>query len=134
MRTQMARKISIGIGLAAAVVSLAAIPGASSAHHSFAMFDANKEVILDGVVREYQWQNPHTWTQITVTENGAAVEYAVEGAGSSSLTRRGRTRRDIKAGDHIKLTIHPLKDGTKGGSFVKAVFPDGKVLAESQGG
>lgn len=129
----MARKISIGIGLVAATLSLTVVPGASSAHHSFAMFDPNKEVTLDGVVREYQWQNPHTWTQLTVMENGASVEYAVEGAGSSSLTRRGRTRHDIKAGDHIKLTIHPLKDGTKGGSFIKAVFPDGKILAESNG-
>ena len=30
------------------------------AHHSFAMFDLDKDVKLVGIVTEMKWQNPHT--------------------------------------------------------------------------
>jgi hypothetical protein len=127
----MARKISTGIGLVVAALSLAVVPGASWAHHSFAMFDGNKEVVLDGTVREFQWTSPHSWIQLTVMEKGAPVEYAIEGASPGSLTRKGWTRHALKTGDRVKLTMHPLKDGTHGGAFVKAVFADGTVLGDS---
>jgi hypothetical protein len=45
---------------------LAAIAGVippASAHHSYAMFDANKLVTLDATVKEFQWTNPHSWLQ-----------------------------------------------------------------------
>lgn len=121
----------IRAGLAAGAMLAAALaPGQVHAHHSFAMFDSTKDVVLDGVVREFQWTNPHSWVQLTVQEGGKSVEYSIEGGSPNGLARRGWTRNSIKAGDKIKVTMHPLKDGSKGGSFVRAVFPDGKVLGE----
>ena len=120
----MTRKIAICITLAAAALS-----GPAFAHHSFAMFDSQKETVLDGTVREFQWTNPHSWIQLTVMENGQSVEYSIEGGSPNGLARKGWTRNSIKAGDHAKVTIHPLKDGTRGGSFVKAELSDGSTLA-----
>src|SRR4051794_29230796 len=40
------------VGIAMASVSLAA-------HHSFAMFEMDKDVEYQGVVSEWKWQNPH---------------------------------------------------------------------------
>ncbi|MGZ3276158.1 MAG: DUF6152 family protein, partial [Caulobacteraceae bacterium] len=37
------------------MVSLAAAP--AFAHHSFAMFDNQKNVTLEGTVKEFQWTN-----------------------------------------------------------------------------
>ena len=111
---------------AAAAVTL--VGGQALAHHSFAMFDNAKEVVLEGTVREFQWTNPHSWTQLTVMENGASVEYSIEGGSPNGLARRGWTRNSLKAGDRVKITVHPLKDGSKGGSFVKAVKADGTAL------
>lgn len=121
-----------GLVLAAAASAVLAA-GQASAHHSFAMFDNAKEVVLDGTVREFQWTNPHSWVQLTVVENGQSVEYSIEGQSPNGLARRGWTRNSLKAGDRVKVSIHPLKDGTKGGSFMKAVFADGRVLGNGAG-
>ncbi len=31
------------------------------AHHSYAMFDTDKSVEIEGTVKEFQWTNPHCW-------------------------------------------------------------------------
>lgn len=105
-----------------------AVPSAATAHHSFAMFDSTKQVVLDGVVRDFQWTNPHSWIQLIVPENGQAVEYGIEMGSPNNYSRQGWSRNSLKPGDRIKLTIHPRKDGSKGGSFVKVVKADGTTL------
>ena len=35
------------------------------AHHSPAAFEAQKTVTLTGVIKEFRWQNPHTWIERT---------------------------------------------------------------------
>jgi hypothetical protein len=102
--------------------------GVAHAHHSFAMFDRAQEVVLEGTVKEFQWTNPHTWTQLIVSEKGKQVEYGVEGGSPNGLARRGWSKNSLKAGDRVKIVINPLKDGQKGGSFVRATFPDGRTL------
>lgn len=127
MQTSMLRAGALSLLLAAAAVP------AAEAHHSFAMFDNAKEVELEGTVKEFQWTNPHSWIQLTVVENGKPVEYSIEGSSPNGLARRGWTRNTLKAGDRVKLKMHPLKDGSKGGSFMSATLPDGKTIT-SQGG
>lgn len=119
-----------GLGVRAAVAGamVLAAAHAASAHHSFAMFDATKEVTVDGVVRDFQWTNPHTWIQLTVSHNGVQEDYSIEGSSPNGLQRHGWTRNTLKAGDSVKIVIHPLRDGRNGGSFVRAILPDGKVL------
>jgi hypothetical protein len=119
----------IALALLATTAVTLALPSAALAHHSFAMFDSKKELVLDGVVREFQWTNPHGWIQLTVSENGQAVEYSIELGSQNSLARRGWTRRSLKVGDRIKATVHPRKDGSKGAQFLKAVRADGSVLS-----
>ena len=43
---------------------------ASMAHHSFAMFDIDNRITLTGVVREFQWTNPHVLIWVYVEEDG----------------------------------------------------------------
>jgi hypothetical protein len=120
--------MKLGLISVAGVALLAVGAGVASAHHSFAMFDRAQQVTLDGTVKEFQWTNPHTWTQLVVTQNGKQVEYGIEGGSPNGLSRRGWSRNSLKAGDHVKIVINPLKDGQKGGSFVRATFPDGHTL------
>jgi hypothetical protein len=112
--------------MAAAAAVLVSTP--VLAHHSFAMFDSGKDQVLEGTVKEFQWTNPHSWVQVNVMEDGKMVEYSVEGGSPNGLARRGWTRNSLKPGEKVTITIHPLKDGGKGGSFVKAVKEDGSVL------
>jgi Family of unknown function (DUF6152) len=97
--------------------------GAASAHHSFAMFDNTQTKTLVGVVKQVQWTNPHIWVQVMVPDEkgGAATEWSIEGGSPNGLSRQGWRRTSIKEGDAIEITIHPLKDGTNGGSMMKAM-------------
>ena len=45
--------------LALAGLALPLIAGQAMAHHSFAMFDPEKLVTQQGVVKEFEWTNPH---------------------------------------------------------------------------
>ena len=102
------------------------------AHHSFAMFDREKEVTLTGTVREFQWTNPHAFIEVDVPgDRGATAEkWSVEMNSPNNLTRQGWKSSMLKAGDKVSVTINPLRDGKKGGLFVSVVLPDGKVIKD----
>jgi hypothetical protein len=104
----------------------------ASAHHSFAMFDRTKNVQLDGTVKDWQFTNPHSWLQLLVVENGNPVEYGIEGSSVNTLLRIGWGPKTFKPGDKVSVVINPLRDGRKGGAFVKATLPDGKILSSGQ--
>ncbi len=103
---------------------------AARAHHSFAMFDTTKEVVVTGQVKDFQWTNPHMWIQVeALGADGNSVEWSIEGGGPSVLARKGWTKRSLKIGDTITVTLHPLKDAhNTGGSLVKVVLADGTVV------
>lgn len=105
-----------------------AAPNAPQAHHSFGMFDRSRIVELSGTVREFQWVNPHTWIQLSATENGRTFEWSIEGRSPNVLSRRGWTRSTLRPGDQITATIYPLKDGRRGGAIISVRFSDGRVL------
>ncbi len=116
------------LSLAVAVVALA---GPAFAHHSFAMFDADKTATLDGTVKEFEWTNPHSWIRVTVADQktGKDLQWAIEMGSPNQIAQRGWSPTTIKPGDKIKLTIHPLKDGSRGGQFMAAVLQSGQRLA-----
>ena len=98
------------------------------AHHSFAMFDQTKTVTLEGTVVTYDWVNPHMHIHVMIKEGSLQGEWDVEGASTNISTREGWTRNTFKSGDKISVTIHPLRDGAKGGSLMYAISPDGRKL------
>ncbi len=109
------------------VCVLAASP--ALAHHSFAMFDFKKETTVTGVVKEFQWTNPHIWLQVDVPNaKGVPEEWGIEGSSPGALSRAGWSRHAFQPGDKIILVVHPMMSGEHGGSFMKATFADGHVI------
>ena len=103
--------------------------GPASAHHSTAMFDMDKEVTLAGTVKDFQWTQPHTWIDFEVPNAaGGADVYGIEGMSPSYLGRNGWSKRTLNPGDKVTVSIHPLKDGRKGGFDVGVTWPNGKVM------
>src|SRR6185437_14582087 len=122
--THRSRYLLSGVRILTVALVFASAP--SLAHHSFALFDQQKNLTLTGTVREFQWTNPHIWLQLNVANAGGGMdEWGIEGSTPSILGRRGWTRHSFQPGDQVTVTIHPMKDGQKGGSFVKAVLADG---------
>ena len=113
---------------------LALIPGAVLAHHSFAMFDMNKDVTLNGTVVQFQWASPHTWLDIRVRgEDGRSIQWGLEMGAPNALYRRGWRQSSVKPGDKITAVLHPLRDGRHGGSVVAITLADGTRLSASGG-
>ena len=112
-------------------LSLLGVSATAFAHHSFAMFERDKEVTLVGTVREFQWTNPHAFIEMDVTDpSGASEKWSIELNSPNNLTRQGWKSSMLKPGDKVSLTMNPLRDGKKGGLFVSVVLPDGKVIKD----
>jgi hypothetical protein len=52
----------------------------------------------------------------------------------SWLGRHEWSSRSLKAGEKVTLDYYPLRDGRKGGFFVRVKTPDGKTLQGLPGG
>jgi hypothetical protein len=117
------------LGLACIAVGMYAVP--VYAHHSFAMFDAEKTTTIAGTVKEFQWTNPHAWIILNVDGNGGqAAQWAIEMNGPGGLARQGWRPKTLTAGMPVALTIHPLRDGTNGGQFMSITLPDGTKMGQ----
>jgi hypothetical protein len=124
MRAGRIAAILLASGLAVAGAQRAA------AHHSGAMYDAAKTVAVEGVVKEWLYQNPHSLLSMTVVEpGGLEKQWDIEGSGSSVLIRWGIKRSSFLPGEKITVRVHPLKDGRRGALFIDATKADGTVLA-----
>ena len=121
----------------AALVSCAfvATGGAALAHHSFAMFDQENPVELEGVVQEFKFTSPHTFIILQVRQpDGSTQLWSLEGAAPSALVRDGWSSKTLKPGDELKLMIEPLRSGAPGGSWSvsKTKLKDGQAILVSQ--
>ena len=107
---------------------LSLAPLAAAAHHSPSMFDG-KELALTGVVREFQWSNPHSYIQLVVTSaDGKEQEWSLEMGANAYLYNLGWRPSTVKPGDALKVRIRPLRNGSPGGLLVSAATPDGVAL------
>jgi len=117
--------------LVALALASAGLSGPALAHHSFAMFDRQKETVLKGTVKTFQWTNPHSFIELEVVDpQGMIASYSIEMNSPNNLTRQGWKSTSLKAGDKVSVTMNPLRDGTLGGLFVNVQLPDGRVLGE----
>jgi uncharacterized protein DUF6152 len=111
----------------AGIALMYAVP--ALAHHSFAMFDAEKSTQLEGTVKEFQWTNPHSWILMNVANaSGGMDQWAIEMGAPGGLARQGWIPKTLTPGMKITAIIHPLKDGTHGGQFMAVTLPDGKLM------
>jgi hypothetical protein len=109
-----------------AVMSLAA---PAFAHHSYAMFDRSKTVVLAGAVKSVQMINPHSWLQIvTLDDQGKSSVWSLEMGPPRTLVRDGWTPGVIQPGDAVTLKIHPMRDGTHAGQLVNVQLSSGKTI------
>ena len=81
-----------------ATALLLLVAGSASAHHSATMFEQTKQITVEGVVKEFQYTNPHSWLLVDVKDTNGKVT----------------------------MTGRPMKDGTPAAIWVLAIKDDGK--------
>ena len=102
------------------------------AHHSAAGVDTTKTVTLEGVVKIFKWANPHSYLEIEVQNSkGVAEIWNLEMMPPTYLVPAGWKSSTVKAGDKVKFSARPMKNGDPGGLFVSITLPDGKTLGQT---
>ena len=118
--------------LAVSVVAFSAEP--SLAHHSGAMFEPQKTITVEGVVKSFQYTNPHSWLLVDVTnKDGSVTTWGFEAEGPSTLQRAGIRPSDLTPGTKLTITGRPMKDGRPAAVWVNAVREDGKRFDPARG-
>src|SRR5215813_12836714 len=103
----------------------------ASSHHSFAMYDQSKTVVLTGVVRQFVAQANHAELHFVLiapdrkglakTADGKYVEWGVEMAGAAAVAQQGITATTFGAGTVFSVKMNPLRDGSNYGSRIGAI-------------
>jgi hypothetical protein len=115
----------------AAVTLVIALVVPAAAHHSPAAFDRTKQVKLVGTVKEFRWQNPHTWIEVLVpNEQGQEVLWGIELTSPTYLVRAGWKSNTIKPGDKVTVVGNPVRSGEPSAIFVSLTLADGRTLYE----
>ncbi|PWT84910.1 MAG: hypothetical protein C5B57_03985 [Blastocatellia bacterium] len=107
---------------------LFAVPAWS--HHSNVAYEVTKVITVSGVVKEFEWVNPHTWLHIVAEDGkGGKVEWACEGRAPSILSRAGWSKGALKPGEMVTVDMSPAKDGTPTGIIARVTKADGTILS-----
>ncbi|HXP86366.1 MAG TPA: DUF6152 family protein [Bryobacteraceae bacterium] len=111
------------------VVSLGLIVTPALAHHSFAMYDQNKTVVLTGVAYQFVAQANHAEIhfyligpdgKLAKDKDGKNVDWGVEMAGAAAMAQQGVTAASFPVGTIFSVKLNPLRDGSNFGSRIGA--------------
>jgi Family of unknown function (DUF6152) len=112
-----------------ATLAVLCVAPRAAAHHSFAMFDLEKSVEVEAIIKAVHWQNPHVWIDITMKPKGKPEQaWAIEAGATRTLIRQGWKRESLKPGDKVLIEFHPMRNGSKAGSLVQVTLASGEVL------
>ena len=108
---------------------LSVIMQAASAHHSTVGQIEETSTEIEGVVKEFQFKNPHSWIQVMVAnDDGTATEWSVEWLIPNILMRQGYNPATFRPGDHVRVKLRQHVSGAPMGEFDGALKDDGKIV------
>ena len=117
------------VGICLAIASAPAL-----AHHSAAMFEEKKTVTVEGVVKEFQFTNPHSWLLVDVKDkNGKVTTWGFEAEGPSTLPRAGIRPSEFPVGTKLTITGRPMKDGRPAAIWEYAVRATARSTTRAKG-
>ena len=99
------------------VVGLVTTGVALQAHHAVAgIYNLNKEVVLEGVLKKLNFTNPHASIELAVPDkDGKVTTWVLTTASVTTLTREGVNKSAMKVGENLKVTILPALNGSPAG-------------------
>lgn len=129
MKVKLSNSVALIAGLFALCIPV-------FAHHGAAAYDMSKPVVLkDAVVTQFLWINPHPLIKADFKDEKGSVEHWTMEMGSTPASQLiGWTRTTLKPGDTVTLYVWQAKTHATVGRFNKVIFPDGKVMRDTQTG
>jgi hypothetical protein len=127
------RRLVTALAAACVVLGLADVELAL-AHHSATMFEEKRTVTVEGVVKEFQYTNPHSWLLVDVRDkDGKITTWGFEAEGPSTLQRAGIRPSEFPVGTKVTMTGRPMKDGRPAAIWELAVRADGRKFNPRDG-
>jgi hypothetical protein len=108
--------VLLGLGISAA------------AHHSAAQQDFGRRVELEGVIKLWEIANPHGRVILNVSDAKGMRDIEFETHSRNNVYRAGYRDGMVKAGDKIKISIAPNRDGSDGGYITGFVTAKGEKV------
>jgi hypothetical protein len=125
MKKQSAHRWMIAGVLAFLALGLGLTP--ALAHHSFAMYDQNKVLVLTGVAYQFVAQANHAEIhfylvgpdgKLVKDKDGKNADWGVEMAGAAAMAQQEITAASFPPGTIFSVKMNPLRDGSNFGSRV----------------
>ncbi len=118
--------------LPAALAGLAAtafLGAPALAHHSQAMFDTSKEILIKGTVTRLEWKNPHIYLIVeTVGADGKRQLVQGEGLATTQALVDGLHPKDLPPGSRVVVRANPNRFGPeKTVRLLDVTTPDGEI-------
>ena len=114
----------------ATLLAVVICPATALPHHSNVAYEVTKVITITGVVKSFEWVNPHTWLRVVVDDGkGGKVEWACEGRAPGVLNRAGWSRSILKPGETVTVDMSPAKDGSKVSIIARVTKADGTILS-----
>jgi len=99
------------------------------AHHSTAMYNMASPITVTGVVKRFEWTNPHAFIYLEVKDdNGKTEEWAIEMMSLNHLKSYGWARDLVKPGDVISCTGGRAKSGLPAMLSSLMKLSDGRMI------
>ena len=108
-----------------AFISLGLYVIPASTHHSFAMYDQTKVLVLTGVAHQFVAQANHAELhfyligpdgKLTKDKDGKLEDWGVEMAGAAAMAQQGIMATTFPAGTIFSVKMNPLREGSAFGS------------------
>lgn len=106
---------------------------AAVAHHSLALYDRGITRDVEGVVKDYDFANPHIRLTIAVANtDGSTTDWEFESSSVSRMMSRGFNRVSARIGDTIIVHYNPMRSGKPGGFFTAITDSRGRQYGPIQ--
>ena len=123
------RRMRKAIGLAIVALFVAGV----EAHHGSADYHVDREVTIEGTIREWRWSSPHTWVFLSVTRpDGRTEVWNGEGPPLQWAESRGWSNATLKPGETVRLVMYPSRREAHGGLIKRVTRASGDDLVVSR--
>jgi hypothetical protein len=132
MRTELTSavtKVALGLTLVVSVWSPWAL-----AHHSFAKFDRDRVVELEGEITEVFWRNPHVLFSLRGSLEGQSEQvWHLETNSPGILRRVGISEGMVRVGDRVLVAGNPTVNGAPEINALNLLLPNDSELVLGTG-